>query len=405
MPVVRDSCHHHILRFILFVAFAVSTGLAQGSRDIGKVEVAVEGATIPVRIAATPAELNTLAHLAFQSHGRYRRVTSGHAYEFRFTHAGGNQVRVDITRGAAATPVASQIVTGTTLRNALLRAADLAVETTSGLGLRGFFAAKLAFVGEATGRKEVYISDLFLGEAKRITSDSSPVLTPRWSPDGTRLLYTSYFKSGFPDIFQHDLTTFQRTTFLSYRGTNSGARFSPTGRNVAMVLTGEGTPEIYLSDAQGRNVSRKTRSDAVKASPCWSPDGSQIVFAMEPGPQLYLMPAAGGQPRRLATPGFTYAAEPDWSVANPNKIACTVRVGRQYQIGIYDFSKGRADVVSKASFDGVEPSWLADGRHLVYTARDRTTSVLCILDTETGRSTPISPASFGAARSGSVWTR
>ena len=48
--------------------------------------------------------------------------------------------------------------------------------------------------------------------------------------------------------------------------------------------------------------------------------------------------------------------------------------------------------VSKAPFDAIEPSWLADGRHLVYTARDRTSSVLAILDTETGRSTPRQPA-------------
>ncbi|MEX2043885.1 MAG: biopolymer transporter Tol, partial [Opitutus sp.] len=195
---------HHFPPLTFLAALSVSTVLAQGSRDIGRVEVAVEGATIPVRITAAPAELNTLAHLAFQSHGRYRRVTSGHAYELTFTPLSGNQVRVDITRGAAATPVASETVTGSTLRNALLRAADFAVERTNGLGLRGFFAARLAFVGEATGRKEVYVSDLFLGEAKRITSDSAPVLTPRWSPDGARLLYTSYFKSGFPDIFQHD---------------------------------------------------------------------------------------------------------------------------------------------------------------------------------------------------------
>ena len=63
----------------------------------------------------------------------------------------------------------------------------------------------------------------------------------------------------------------------------------------------------------------------------------------------------------------------------------------------------RVESVSKASFDGVEPSWLADGRHLVYSARDRRTSVLCILDTVTGKSTPLT-SSFGPAMQASVWT-
>ena len=171
---------------------------------------------------------------------------------------------------------------------------------------------------------------------------------------------------------------------------------------LAVTPSGEGNPEIYISNAQGRQVSRKTRSDSTKASPCWSPDGSRLVFAMEPGPQLYVMSTGGGAPSRLMT-GFKFSAEPDWSRTSPNKIVCTVKTG-SYQIAVYDLSKGSAEIVSKAPFDGIEASWLADGRHVVYTARDRSTSVLCVLDTETGKSTPISPRSFGPAMQASVWT-
>ena len=191
---------------------------------------------------------------------------------------------------------------------------------------------------------------------------------------------------------------------MSFKGTNAGARFSPTGQQVAMVLSGEGRPEIYVSNAQGRQVSRRTRSDAVKSSPCFSPDGSRIVFAMEPGPQLYVMPAAGGAPSRITSGISGYCAEPDWSHANPNKIAFTMRSGGGYQIGVLDLSTRTGKAVSKAPFDGVEPCWLADGRHVVYTARDRSSSVLCILDTETGNSVRISPTSAGAVMQANVWT-
>jgi TolB protein len=117
------------------------------------------------------------------------------------------------------------------------------------------------------------VSNLFFspGEVKRITRDNALALTPRWSPDGARLIYTSFFKSGFPDIFQIDLASLQRTSFVSFRGTNSSARYSPNGAQVAMILSGEGTPEIYVSNAQGRQVARRTRSDATKSSPCFSP--------------------------------------------------------------------------------------------------------------------------------------
>jgi TolB protein len=302
----------------------------------------------------------------------------------------------------AGAPFSSDVVTGRDASDALLRAADVAVSKTNGLGLKGFFTARIAFIGGGGGRREIYTSDLFFRHVTQVTHDNALALFPRWAPDGSRLLYTSFFKSGFPDIFQIDLGSLQRTTFVSFKGTNGGARYSPSGAQVAMVLSGEGTPEIYVSNAQGRQVARKTRSDSGKASPCWSPDGSRLVFAMEPGPQLYVMSTVGGAPQRLVT-GFTYAAEPDWSRTNPNKVVCTVRSG-SYQIAVYDFSAGRAEIVSKAPFDGIEASWLADGRHVVYTARDRSTSRLCILDTETGKSTPISPSSFGPAMQGNVWT-
>jgi TolB protein len=380
------------------------TSAAQAPRKIGEVVVTGDDA-IGVRITASSPEMQRIADKAFESHGRYKRVARGQTYDIRFTAVAATQVRVDVTRGSAGAPVVSQVVAGTTAQNALLRAADVAVEKTNGLGLRGFFTAQLAFVIQQRGNKgDIYTSDLFLGGATRVTHDNALTLTPRWSPDGSRIIYTSYFKSGAPDIFLLDPRTNRKNTFVSFRGTNTGAQFSPNGQQVAMILSGEGTPELYVSNAQGRQVARKTRSDAVKSSPSWSPDGSRIVFAMDPGPQLYVVAAAGGSPRRLSS-SYSYMAEPDWSRTSPNKIACTVRVGRQYRIAVADVASGKTTVVDMKNppFDAIEPSWLADGRHLIYTARDRTTSVLCILDTESGRSTRITSPNTQALMA-SAWT-
>jgi TolB protein len=392
------------LTALLALSIAIAApALAQ--RDIGTVEVLADNRTIPVRVSGATPELNALALQAFGSHGRYHLVASGYAYDIRFSPAGPLQARVDISRGYGGGTVASEVVSGTSARNALLAAADVAVAKTNGLGLRGFFTSKLVFIGERTGHKEVYTSDLFFGDVTQVTRDRAIAMTPRWSPDGEKIIYTSFFKSGFPDIFEIDLAGYQRTTFVSFKGTNSGAHFSPDGRQVAMVLSGEGEPEIYVSNAFGRGVSRRTRSDEVKASPCWSPDGSRLVFAMAPGPQLYVMSASGGMPQRVSFDLGRFCAEPDWSRAAPEKIAFTMRVGSNYQIGVLDLSRREGGQVSHAAFDGVEPSWLPDGRHLVYTALDSYRSRVSLLDTETGRSTPLSPSSFGSTLQASVWSR
>lgn len=390
----------------LALLFSLGLSVATAQRNIGEVVVTADTKTVPVRVSSSNPELNALAIQAFRSHGRYRVVASGYTYDIKFTPVAATQVRVEIARSSG-TPVHSEVATGSSARNALLRAADVAVEKTNGLGLKGFFTAKVAFIGERTGKKEIYVSDLFFGEVKQITRDNAQALGPRWAPDGSKLLYTSYYKSGFPDIFQIDLNSYQRTTFVSFKGTNSGARYSPNGSQVAMVLSGEGNAEIYVSDANGKRVSRRTRTDAVEASPCFSPDGGRIVFTSDAagGPQLYIIPVGGGSMQRVATNISGYCAEPDWSRANPNKIAFTARIGRGYQIAVHDFSKGKSEQASNAPFDGVEPSWLPDGRHLVYTARDRTTSRICILDTESGASMPISPTSFGPALQASVWAQ
>ena len=379
--------------FSLVLLFGCCVLPLRAQREI-TVDVDVTTATLAVRVSASPEALDRLANVAFESHGRYRRVTSNPTFDIRFTAVAGNRVQVDVARGGSS--VLSRTVTGTSLRHALLEAADDAVEATS--GLTGFFASKLAFVSQRTGQTEIYTGDLFFGEVRQITSDRALAMNPRWAPDGSRLLYTSFHRSNAADIFQIDLGTMQRSSFVRLNGTNQGARFSPDGAQVAMALSGEGNPEIYVSNAQGRRISRRTRTSGVESSPVWSPDGRRLLFVSDSagGPQLYVMPAAGGRMSRLPTNISRYCAEPDWSRGDPNKIAFTARIGRGFQIGLFDLSaREAAKQVSNAPFDALEPVWLADGRHLLFTARSPNQRSIWLLDTESGKSTRLSQQSLG----------
>jgi TolB protein len=367
---------------------------------------------IAVGITADTPALADFAKVAFDAHGRYQRAVSNAQFDLRFSAAGTNQVRVEARQGGAL--VLNETATGTSQTNALLRAADLVVKATS--QLNGFFASRLAFVAGTGERQDIYSSDLFFNPGavvQRHTQDRAAAFGPNWSPDGKRIIYKSN-RSGLSwDIRILNFATMGiEDFFVNKNGGSFGARFSPDGQRVAMVLSGEGQQEVYVSPASSpARPERLTRSDTVKSAPCWSPDGARLVFTQTDArvsgtsPQLYLMSAAGGSPQRIVT-GFSYAAEPDWSRGDPDKIAFTVQEGRNYQIAVLSLSgKFAPKVVSKKvpHPDAIEPAWLADGRHLVCTGKAAGVRVLYLLDTESGKATRLSPPSLGECTQASVW--
>lgn len=385
-----------MFRILSSLLFAVALAVSAAAQTSKELTVTVQGnlKTKAVRIVGSP-ELAGLAQQAFKTHGAFRVVPSDAAYTLNFTAAGANQVRLEVTSGNPARTVFSQVVGGTSSRNALFRAADLAVQQIA--GLPGYFAGKITFISERTGHREVYTSDLFFGEASQITHDKAHALSPRWSPDGSRIIYTSFFRAGSPDIYIMSPATGQRTTFANFKGTNSGARFSPDGGRVAAVLSAGGNQEVFIASSSGQGFRRVTNSPGVEASPCWSPDGSRLIFTSDRGgrPALYTMSTAGGAMSPVPTNISGYCAEPDWSRAKPNMIAFTAGVSGGFQVAIYDMTTRQSQIVTKGGGDALEPCWLADGRHLLFTARAGSSRQIKILDTETGKVTAISPASLG----------
>lgn len=385
---------------LAFAALAFLSGLrAADSRIPIEITEKIKAAT-PVHIVSDNPEFQRLATTAFGAHGAFRVDQGGDAkFTLRFSAIGGTSVRAAVESGRPARTLFTQDVSGTSPRNALLRAADAVVTYIT--KEPGFFSGKLTFVSTRTGASEIYVSDLFFGDMVQLTHDRSQSVTPRWAPDGRRILYTSYFQNGAPDIYLIDTATNQRSSFVSVRGTNTGARFSPDGSRVAMILSGEGNPEVYVSNAQGRGIRRLTRTQQIEATPTWSPDGSELIVASDAvatnHPQLYRLSASGGALRRIPSNVSGYCAEPDWSHANRDRVAFTAAVGSRpvtYQIAVFKFSEGGATILTQGPGDCISPCWTNDGRHLLYTERQAGRQRICLLDTETRRSTPLSPTSL-----------
>jgi Tol biopolymer transport system component len=143
------------------------------------------------------------------------------------------------------------------------------------------------------------------GKTVRIwRSPDDPLVDPKWSPDGRRIVAES--RQGIVTLAADgsDVRYLTRT-----RGDVAPA-WSPDGRRIAFVRR-KPTKDVWVVGADGRGLRRVTRS-AGAADPIWSPDGSSILFTETRGregevTQVRLVRADGRGSRRLTSDGLSSA--------------------------------------------------------------------------------------------------
>ncbi len=391
---------HYLLLLIASISL-LTTAVSAQVIDIGDAVRQGEG-RLAIAVDSTDAALAKLARRAFALHGGYTVTTAAKsAYTFQIERASGSSVTLTIGSGQPVQEQLRRVVPGRNLQNATLRACDLAVEAT--LHTKGFFAGKLAFIGKQRGVSEVYTSDLLFNRVRPLTADRALVTGPSWSLDGTKLLYTTYYKTGFPDIYMIDLLSGRKIPVATYKGTNSGGEYSPNGRSVAMSLSSAGNAEIFVAASIDSKPRRLTINKSLETSPTWSPDGRRLAFTSDARgkPQIYEMSANGGPMRRIPTNVSSYCSEPTWNPIKENLIAFTAAVSGGFQIALYDFKTRSSQILTTVSQSAVEPTWMNDGRHLVFTQRQNGRMRLMLLDTETKKVSSLHVPDFGDASSAS----
>ncbi len=264
---------------------------------------------------------------------------------------------------------------------------EIAIAVTRG---KGIAQTKIAFKVERPGGSEIAVADFDGHNAHIVTSDHTIVAAPTWVPKRRMLYYTSY-QLGNPDIFSHNLETGDRHTIARYSGLNTSAAISPDGSRLVMVLSKNGSPNIWVAKADGSNLKQLTNDREGDSSPCWSPDGRTICYSSRaPGKSaLYLVSADGGTPRRLTVVGAGNLTEPDWS-PDGKWIAFTRQAGA-FEICVVPANGGEA----KVRVTGEDPSWAPNSRTLVYCRRTNGKRVLSLLDVPTNRFKDV-PQSLGS---------
>ncbi|MCH8294258.1 PD40 domain-containing protein [Candidatus Poribacteria bacterium] len=93
-----------------------------------------------------------------------------------------------------------------------------------------------------------------------------------------------------------------------------GPAWSPDGEKIAFVSKRDGNYETYVMDADGKNPRNLTNHPALDGQPAWSPDGQKIAFVSKRDglEEIYVMDADGKNPHNLTNRPLIQDVTPSW---------------------------------------------------------------------------------------------
>jgi TolB protein len=243
----------------------------------------------------------------------------------------------------------------------------------------GVFDTKMAFVVKKGKMSDIYVINFDGSNMVRVTDERSVTLSPRWSPDGQYISYTSY-RDGNPDLYIKSLNRTGTKKIAGFNGLNLSGSWAQDGRKILLTSSKDGNEEIYMMDIQTGYLERLTHNLSIDVSPSWSPDNRKIAFVSNRSgsPQIYLMDADGSNVRRLTYDG-NYNTSPSWSPRG-KKIAYEGLINGRFQIFSIDEDGTRNVQLTFDNANHESPTWSPDGRYLAFYLRRNDRSGIYIMN-------------------------
>jgi Tol biopolymer transport system component len=221
-----------------------------------------------------------------------------------------NKIIIDPTATLAALPIQTESVPSPV---------NLAVVPTP----IGADYLQIAYASTRTGVAQIYLTNLLSDQAIPITNMPGGACQPSWSPDGTKLVFTS------PCNIRKDTYEGSSLYVINADGSNlhplptaPGGDFepawSPDGNYIAFTSLRDGYMQVYSYKITHPDINRLVKTEINKPArqPSWSPNGRQIVYAYQriATYELWLMSTAGSNETQLYASGDVLSNQyPEWS--------------------------------------------------------------------------------------------
>lgn len=248
------------------------------------------------------------------------------------------------------------------LRHAAHQLADAVYEALT--GDRGVFSTRIAYVVKQRSRYELQVADADGANAQMVFGSAEPIMSPTWSPDGSKLAYVS-FERKKPIVFVQDVYAGTRHAAAAFKGSNSAPAFSADGNSLVVTLTLDGQSQLYRVPTAGGAAQRLTRSAGIDTEARVSPDGSTLAFTSDRGgsPQIYLMPFGGGDAQRLSFEG-NYNVTPRFA-PDGKSVTYVRRDGGRFGVATLDIATHQVLTLTDGPADE-SPTFAPNGKLILY---------------------------------------
>ncbi len=202
-----------------------------------------------------------------------------------------------------------------------------------------------------------------------LANDSSP----RWSPDGKRLLYASSAE-GRTQLYMRWMDTGQTARLTQLRSSPSGLAWSPDGKQIAFSMLALDKPEKFVKLPKKPEGAQWAEEAVTIDKLIYRRDGSGYV--KDGYRHIFVLSADGGTPRQVTSGAFHHGGAPSWTPDGESLVFSANRHDnwrydpRNSEVYELRLDSGEIRALTDRQGPDTSPAVSPDGRHVAYLGLD-----------------------------------